>query len=337
MADVKHRCESTEKDLETKTKKLVSIISPVYNEGAVISEFITRILNVINTIREYDFEVVLVDDGSSDNSLNIMKEYAYRNTMIRIIELTRNYGQTSALSAGIDNARGDIIITMDSDLQHFPEEIPLFIKKIEEGFDIVCGWRKERMENIIRRWPSRIANLLLKRISKIDIHDFGTTYRAYRKSILERIELFGEMHRFIPALASRLGYRIAELPIKNIPRPSGRSNYSIMRTYGVTLDLFFLNFYLNYFTKPLRIFGLPSLLFLGIGFSTSLIMTILSYAGIIQPLKEHIALLLFSILLMTIGISMLFFGLLAEVLNRIYYSVRRENIYNIRKIYPESD
>ncbi len=317
-------------------RRVISIVSPVYNEEAVIGEFITRIINIIKGLDEYDFEIILVDDGSKDRTLEIMKEYAFQDERIRLIELTRNYGQTSALSAGIDNAKGDIIITMDSDLQHFPEEIPFFIEKIEEGYDIVCGWRKERKENIIRRWPSKVANYLIRKISRINIHDFGTTYRAYCKGILDRIQLFGEMHRFIPALASRLGYRIVEIPIKNIPRTTGQSNYNIMRTYGVALDIFFLYFYLNFFTKPIRIFGLPSLLLFGTGFSVALIITVLSYADIMQPLKEHIALLLFSILLMILGTNILFFGLIAEVQNRIYYSVRKENIYNIRTIWQKN-
>ncbi|MCL4457677.1 MAG: glycosyltransferase family 2 protein [Nitrospirae bacterium] len=234
----------------------ISIVAPVYNEEAVIGQFIERISQTMSLLKSYDYELILVDDGSNDFSLKVMKKYVSQDTHVRIIELMRNYGQTSALLSGIESAKGEVIITMDSDLQHFPEEIPLFLEKIAEGYDLVCGWRKDRKEGIIRRWPSRIANYFIRNISGTDIHDFGTTFRAYRKGLLAKIELFGEMHRFIPALASRLGGKIIEIPIQNIERPSGKSSYGLSRTYGVILDLLFLYFYLNYVTKPLRIFGM---------------------------------------------------------------------------------
>ena len=316
-------------------KKLISIVAPVYNEGTVIGEFIDRVNNVIEALNEYDIELVLVDDGSEDRSLEIIKDHALHDEKIKIVELMRNYGQTSALSAGIDISKGDIIITMDSDLQHFPEEIPRFLEKIEDGYDMVCGWRKERKETIIRRWPSRVANYLIYKISSINIHDFGTTYRAYRREALKNIELFGEMHRFIPALASRFGCRIVEIPIQNITRPSGKSNYNILRTYGVTLDLFFLFFYLNYFTKPIRIFGLVATFLFGGGFLIALTLTVLSVSGITPPIREHVALLIFSVLLMILGANFLCYGLIAEVQSRTYFSVRKEKIYNVRSIWQK--
>ncbi len=311
----------------------ISIVAPVYNEEAVIGQFISRISSVMAELTNYDFELILIDDGSTDHSLEIMKDIAISNGRIQVIELMRNFGQTPALCAGIDEAKGEIIITLDSDLQHFPEEIPLFIKKIEEGYDLVCGWRKDRQEGVSRKWPSRAANYLIHKISKIDIHDFGTTFRAYRRGILKNIDLFGEMHRFIPALASRSGCRIAEIPIKNVPRVSGKSNYGISRTYGVGLDLIFLIFYLHYLSKPLRIFGILAALLFSPGFFIAAMLTIFSYLGFIQSVKDHIALLLFSILLIVLGVNFLCYGLIAEVQNRIYYTVKKEKIYNIRRVW----
>lgn len=318
--------------LDIPHKYLVSIVAPVYNEEDVISQFIDRIYATTRKMKEFNFELVLVDDGSKDASLNVMRSYPPKDITIRVIELMRNYGQTSALSAGIDEAKGDIIITMDSDLQHFPEDIPSFLEKVNEGYDIVCGWRMNRREGIARRWPSRVANYFIHKISKIDIHDFGTTFRAYRKEILRRIELFGEMHRFIPALAARLGCKITEIPIQNIGRPAGKSSYGLSRTYGVALDLFFLFFYLNYLTKPLRIFGILAVSLFGAGFFVASVLTTLAYAGIIQGVQERIGLLIFSVLLMVLGVNFLCYGLIAEVQNRIYFTVRGEKIYHVRSI-----
>ena len=329
------KLEGTVLNSNQTNKKLVSIVTPVYNEETIITQFIDRINKAVNSLEKYNFELLLVDDGSKDQTLEIIKKHALNDGKIRLIELMRNYGQTAALSAGIDEAKGDIVITMDSDLQHFPEDIPSFLEKIEEGYDLVCGWRKERKEGIVRRWPSRVANYLIHKISKVEIHDFGTTFRAFRKEVLENIELFGEMHRFIPALASRLGCKITEIPIQNISRPSGKSNYNLSRTYGVTMDLFFLFFYLSYLTKPIRIFGLLAMLLFGFGFAIALVLIVLAYAGIIAGARERIGLLLFSVFLMLLGVNSLFFGLIAEVQNRIYFTVNRYKIYNIRKIWKK--
>lgn len=182
-------------------RPLVSIIAPVYNEEAVIEEFLSRVVATIARLKErYDFEILLVDDGSRDNSLAVMKRFSRFDRRVRVLELRRNYGQTPALQAGLDAARGDIFVTMDSDLQHFPEEIPHFLNKLEEGYDCVCGWRHQRQEGAVRRWPSRVANYFLRRISSLELHDFGTTYRSYRADIARNIRMFGEFHRFVPVL-----------------------------------------------------------------------------------------------------------------------------------------
>ena len=205
--------------------------------------------------RRYSTEIVLVDDGSTDDTLQVARTLIEIEPRLRVIELRRNFGQTAALQAGLSCATGEFVISMDSDLQHFPEDIPLFIEQAERGFDVVCGWRKDRQENALRRWPSRAANILIKRVIGVDLHDFGTTFRLYRADLLSHINLIGEEHRFVPALAHMVGARITEIPIKNIERPVGTSNYGIGRTFGVALDILFLYFSRFYATRPLRVFG----------------------------------------------------------------------------------
>ena len=238
-------------------REMLSIVSPVYNEEAVIADFVERVSFAVELLRHgYDAEIVLVDDGSRDGSLAVMKRLASSNPLLRVVELRRNSGQTAAIQAGIDLARGDVVITMDSDLQHFPEEIPKFVAKIEAGWDVVCGWRRQRQEKALRRWPSRAANRILRGISGLSIHDIGTTFRAYRREILKDIRLLGESHRFVPIFAHKVGARITEIQIQNIVRPQGKSNYGIGRTMGVLFDMFFLYFYMRYLDRPIRVFGL---------------------------------------------------------------------------------
>lgn len=238
------------------TSELLSVVAPVYNEEPSIREFVERIVKVASSISDrYELEIVLVDDGSEDKSLEIMKELTSSVIGLRVIELRRNYGQTSALQAGLDAAKGSVIVTMDADLQHFPEEIPAFVEKIEQGYDMVCGWRKDRAEGFWRRFPSAVANRIVRRISRIDIHDFGTTFRAYRSELVRDMMLFGELHRYIPVLGKQVGGRIAEIPIRNIERPAGSSKYGLGRTPGVMLDLMVLFFLFRHIDRPMRAFG----------------------------------------------------------------------------------
>src|SRR3954467_8470651 len=202
------------------------------------------------------FEIVLVDDGSSDHTFAMLREIAAVDSRIIVVKLRRNFGQTAGLAAGFDHARGEYIIAMDGDLQHDPADIPIFLEKIAEGYDIVSGWRKRRIDNFwMRRIPSRIANWLMAKLSGVDIHDFGTTYKAYRADIIKQIPLYGELHRFIPALASWLGASIVEIPIKNINRERGASHYGISRTFRVFFDLITIRFLLRYLSRPLHFFG----------------------------------------------------------------------------------
>src|SRR6201997_4475898 len=202
------------------------------------------------------FEIVLVDDGSADRTFNLLREIAAVDSRVTVVKLRRNFGQTPALAAGFDHARGDYVIAMDGDLQHDPADIPMFLEKISEGYDIVSGWRKQRIDNLwLRRIPSKIANWMMAKLSGVEIHDFGTTFKAYRREVIHNIPLYGEMHRFIPALASWYGASICEIPITNVNRERGQSHYGISRTFRVFFDLLTIRFLLRYMYRPLHFFG----------------------------------------------------------------------------------
>ncbi|HEY6509718.1 MAG TPA: glycosyltransferase family 2 protein, partial [Vicinamibacterales bacterium] len=247
-------------------KPLVSIVAPVYNEAATLAEFVTRLARATAELEaRYNFEFVLVDDGSTDGSLKLARSLIQMEPRLRVVELRRNFGQTPALQAGLVAARGEVVVSMDSDLQHFPEDLSLFLDQVEAGFDLVCGWRHDRQEGIVRRWPSRAANWMIRRVSGLSIHDVGTTFRAYRADLVQRLRLLGEQHRFVPVLASMAGARVTEVRIRNIERPSGRSNYGLGRTINVFLDILYLYFSRYYFTRPLKAFGKIGLLLVGAG------------------------------------------------------------------------
>src|ERR1700680_2195449 len=233
-----------------------SLVVPFFNEQENIPTLYMKLTEGMDSIAE-PYEMVFVDDGSKDNTYKVLTEIYEHDRRVNVVRLRLNFGQTPALKAGFDFARGEVIISMDGDLQHDPEEIPRFLEKIEEGYDLVSGWRHERKDHwLMRQIPSRAANWMMARLSGIDLHDFGTTFKAYRREILQEIQLYGELHRFIPALASSTGARIAEVPISNPDRKSGKSNYGIGRTIRVFFDLIMVKFLLDYSTRPLQFFGL---------------------------------------------------------------------------------
>ena len=247
-----------------------------------------------------------------------------------MVELRRNFGQTAALQAGLNAAAGETVISMDSDLQHFPEDIPAFLALVSEGYDLVCGWRFDRQEGIARRWPSTIANLLIRRVAGIRLHDFGTTFRAYRSDLLQHIVLLGEQHRFVPALAALVGARIAEVKIRNIERPAGKSNYGLGRTVSVALDILLLYFLRFYFTKPLKVFGQLGAILIITG---SLISSgLLGYSWLtgLSTIRAHGGWFLLSALLVLIGMQTLLTGVLAEILIRVYYRTSGNRGYFVR-------
>src|SRR5213083_2923512 len=243
----------------------LSIVVPLFNEAATVHELHKRLTEVLLLIG-LPSEIVYVDDGSSDGTTEALTAIARRDPRVRLTPLARNYGQTAALAAGFDRASGDVIVAMDGDLQHAPEEIPKLLAKLSEGYDIVSGWREQRVDNLwTRRLPSRIANWLMAKLSGVSLHDFGTTFKAYRAPVIKRIRLHGDLHRFIPALASWGGARIAEVPIANIPRPQNTSHYGLSRTWRVMADLITVRFLLKYVTRPLHLFGPLGFVSLGAG------------------------------------------------------------------------
>lgn len=301
-------------------RPLLSIVAPVYNEAATLGEFVRRIGAVCSQMQSrYRSEIVLVDDGSTDATLEIAKGLIGAEPRLRVIELRRNFGQTAALQAGLSRAVGDYIISMDSDLQHFPEDIPTFIDLAEQGFDLVCGWRKDRQENALRRWPSRMANALIRRVIGLDIHDFGTTFRLYRADLIAHIKLIGEEHRLVPALAHLVGAKITEIPIRNIERPVGASNYGIGRTFGVALDILFLYFSRNYSTRPLRVFGKVAVLLFTAGAAIAAVLLAINLMTGEPTTRTRSGWFLLSAILALSSLQVLMTGILAEVLARILY------------------
>jgi len=313
----------------------LSVVVPVYNEAEVLPELCKRLLAVVKG--EGGGEIVLVNDGSRDRSLEVLQELARQHPELVVVELARNFGQTAALAAGIDQARGDVIVTMDGDLQHAPEEIPRFLRKLEEGFDVVSGWREVRTDSVVRRLPSKCANALARKLTGVQVKDFGSTFKAYRASLLKKIELFGDLHRFIPVLAARVGARITEIPITVHPRVRGTSNYGLGRTFGVFQDVLFLEFYSHYLTKPIRIFGNLFLLFFSIGFVCAGYLMLLWLLGVIPGVIERGALLLFSVFCMIVGIQFLVVGVLAELITRIYMHTSQSKIYSVRAVHRQGE
>ncbi len=234
---------------------MLSIVIPIHNEEPSILPLYDRLTAVLEPLQR-PYEILFVDDASTDRSFELLANLVETDGHLKVIRLRRNFGQTAALSAGFHEAKGDVIIAMDGDLQHAPEDIPALLEKIDEGYDIASGWRKDRVDNAItRKIPSRIANWLMAKASGIDLRDFGTTFKAYRAEVLKDVNLYGELHRFIPALASFYGARVAEVPIRNTPRAAGDSHYGIGRTFRVLFDILTIKFLLKYFTRPMHFFG----------------------------------------------------------------------------------
>src|SRR5215831_11135117 len=309
-----------------------SIVVPFYNEQESIPTLYMKITEVMDSIGE-PYEMVFVDDGSKDNSYRVLSEIYEHDRRVNVVRLRMNFGQTPALKAGFDFARGEVVISMDGDLQHDPEEIPRFLEKIEEGYDLVSGWRAQRKDHwLMRRLPSRVANWMMAKLSGIDLHDFGTTFKAYRREILQEIQLYGELHRFIPALASSTGARIAEVPISNPERKSGKSNYGIGRTIRVFLDLVMVKFLLDYSTRPLQFFGLLGIAGTGGGLLIGAYVLFKKLYYHMSVMQQHGPLMLLSIALLVSGIQFISMGLLGEIMARTYYESQNKPIYALREV-----
>ena len=309
-----------------------SVVVPFHNEEQSVTRLYDRVKDVMETAEE-SFELVLVDDGSRDRTYRLLEEIAAVDSRVLLIKLRRNFGQTSALAAGFDHATGEFVLAMDGDLQHDPSEIPLFMEKLEEGYDVVSGWRAQRADSLmLRQLPSRAANWLLRRVSGVPIHDFGTTFKAYRREVIQNIPLYADMHRFIPALASWYGATICEVPISNPARASGSSHYGLGRTFRVLFDLLTVRFLLKYMMRPLHLFG-------GVG-----ALALLSGGGIAAWLLlyklfshhdvggEHGPWFVIAAVLLLAGIQMIGIGLLGELQVRHFYAQGQRTPYAIERV-----
>ncbi|MEK7406201.1 MAG: glycosyltransferase family 2 protein [Acidobacteriota bacterium] len=311
---------------------MLSVVIPIHNEEACILPLYDRLAAVLERLGR-PCEVIFVDDASTDRSFELLANLVETDERLKLVRLRRNFGQTAALAAGFHQALGEVIVSLDGDLQHAPEDIPLLLAKIDEGYDIASGWRKNRVDNpVTRKLPSRIANWVMAKVSGVALHDFGTTFKAYRAEILKDINLYGELHRFIPALASFYGARIAEVPIQSVPRASGGSHYGLGRTLHVLFDILTIKFLLSYFTRPMHFFGKLGLLGTTAGGGILGVLAIHKLAGNEMLIVEHGPLLLAGALLLLAGIMMFSTGLLGEVLMRTYFESQGRRIYAIREI-----
>lgn len=311
-----------------RSKPVISIVIPLYNEEENIESLYVSLREVVKTL-DRETEIIFIDDGSTDGTFQLLSKLKTADNGIRIIHFARNFGQTAAMSAGFDYAMGEIIITMDGDLQNDPKDIPLLLEKIEEGNDIVSGWRVNRQDMLSKKMPSRIANWIIGLITGVKLHDSGCSLKAYRSVVVKNLRLYGEMHRFIPALASSRGAKIAEIKVNHYHRKHGSSKYGISRTIRVILDLITIKFLLSFLTRPLQIFGLMGLAFSGMGFLVCVYLTILKlFFG--QALSDR-PLLLFGALLLVLGVQFIGFGLIAEMQTRTYYEVQNKPIYVVKE------
>jgi glycosyltransferase involved in cell wall biosynthesis len=310
-----------------------SVVVPLYNEAPVINELYSRLTKTMSETGLY-YELVFIDDGSTDNTLELIKDITSKDSKVVGVELRRNFGQTPALAAGFDVARGQIIISMDGDLENFPEEIPNFLEKIDAGYDVVSGWRKRRVHSfLMRKLPSIIANWIASKVSGVDIHDFGTTFKAYKREVIEELNLYGEMHRFIPALLSRSGAKIVEIPVKHINRPHGASNYGISRTFRVIFDLITLRFLLGYLTRPLHFFGRPAIYSILVSLA---LFTYILYDKFVYKVPisvAHAPLTALAAILLLIGAIFVTTGLIGEMISRVYFESTNKKIYSVRKVH----
>jgi glycosyltransferase involved in cell wall biosynthesis len=276
------------------------------------------------------YELLLVDDGSSDRSFLLLKDIAAQDQRVKVIRFRRNFGQTAAMAAGFDAASGRVVVPMDGDLQNDPTDIPKLLAKIDEGYDVVSGWRKDRQDTFInRKLPSMIANGLISRFTGVHLHDYGCTLKAYRREVLDGINLYGEMHRFVPALASQVGAKVTELPVKHHPRLYGTSKYGISRTVRVVLDLMTVKFLLSYSTKPIQLFGKWGVYTLLAGFlsgTTTVYMKIFEHFSM-----NRNPLWILTIFLLFMGIQFIVLGLLGELNARTYYEAQGKPIYVVRE------
>jgi len=308
----------------------LSIVLPVYNEAGNLEQLYQQLTAALEPLG-HDYEIVAVDDGSTDGSAEVLRRLHVADPRVKVIRLRRNFGQTAAFSAGFDHARGRVIITLDADLQNDPADIPILLAKLNEGYDIVSGWRVERKEPFfLRRLPSIVANWLISGVIGVKLHDYGCSLKVYRREVIENIHLYGELHRFIPAMASWMGVRVAEVPVRHAPRRYGKSKYNIARTVRVILDLLTVRFLLSYSARPMQIFGLMGLVSFGLGVVICFELSVEKFF-LHHPLGNR-PLLWLGVLLIVVGVQLVSMGLLGELVMRTYHETQGKPIYAIREI-----
>jgi glycosyltransferase involved in cell wall biosynthesis len=309
----------------------LSVIAPVYNEVENLPLLHEALHQALDNM-DYPWEVVLVDDGSSDGSREVLESLAEKDPQyVRVVEFRRNFGQTAAIAAGIDHAKGDIVVLIDADMQNDPADIPYLIEKIHEGYDVVSGWRRNRQDTFLTRTlPSRMANWLISVVTGVHLHDYGCTLKAYRSEVITQFRLYGEMHRFIPAYADSVGARITEVPVEHHPRTRGQTKYGLSRTFRVILDLFTVKFLISYSQKPIYLFG-------GVGFLLISVSTITLLFLLVRRLWLNISVTrspIFptALMVMILGIQSIMMGLIAELLVRTYHESQKKPTYTIRRV-----
>jgi glycosyltransferase involved in cell wall biosynthesis len=308
---------------------MISVIIPCYNEAPNLECLINKVIPVLSSLAR-PYEVIVVDDGSTDQSVEVLKKISLSNPFLKIVVLRRNYGQTAAMMAGIDFSGGDIIIPLDADLQNDPDDIPSLLTKIDEGFDVVSGWRKSRQDNAIKRnLPSFVANKLISWISGLHLNDYGCSLKAYRREVIKDVKLYGEMHRFIPIYASWLGAKVTEIPVRHHPRLYGSSKYGLERSVKVILDLIVVKFLANFAHKPIYLFGGFGFLGLFTAFLAGLYALWLKIFRAVSFIETPLPLLV--VMLGLSGFVSILMGLIAELVMRTYYESQSKNIYLVRE------
>jgi dolichol-phosphate mannosyltransferase len=308
----------------------ISVIVPAKNEARNLPVLIERLLATMRGLRQ-PFEIIVVNDGSTDDSLNVLRIVAAANPELRAVDLARNYGQTAAIMAGLDHARGDIIVPIDADLQNDPADIPRLLAKLDEGYDVVSGWRQDRQDAAIRRnFVSRVANRLISAISGVHLHDYGCSLKAYRRSVIGPVRLYGEMHRFVPIYAAWYGARIVEMPVMHSPRLHGVSHYGLERMLKVVLDLLVVCFLDRWIAKPIYVFGGFGVLWLVIGGLSAAYMLYLKFVDGLSMIQTPLPLLVVMSLMM--GVMSICIGLVAEIVVRTYFECQNKRIYHAREL-----
>ncbi|HEY9662166.1 MAG TPA: glycosyltransferase family 2 protein [Allocoleopsis sp.] len=314
----------------------VSVVVPIYNEVESLPRLIDTIATSLQE-NQISYEIICVDDGSRDGSTDLLRQLSQSRSDLRAVLLRRNYGQTAAMAAGFHYAQGQVIVTLDGDLQNDPRDIPLLLEKLEEGYDLVSGWRKARQDAVLTRLiPSKIANWLIRNVTGVALHDYGCSLKAYRSELVVDMNLYGELHRFIPALAFIEGARITEIPVRHHARQFGQSKYGLGRTFRVLMDLFTIYFMKRFLTRPMHVFGLFGLISMLLGLGLGLYLTILKL-GLGESIGDRPLLILAVVLFLT-GVQLFSFGLLAELSMRTYHESQNRPIYRVREVVgsPES-